>query len=34
MLKAQLKGVMNKTYRAFWNCKGIFGKTWGLKPRV
>jgi len=23
----QLKNVMNKTYRAFWTCKGTFGKT-------
>jgi hypothetical protein len=28
--KAQLKNVMNKAYRAFWTCKGTFGKTWGL----
>jgi hypothetical protein len=32
--KAQLKNVMNKAYKAFWTCKGKFGKTWGLKPRV
>jgi hypothetical protein len=32
--KAQLKNVMKKAYRAFWTCKGTFGKTWGLKPRV
>jgi hypothetical protein len=32
--KAQLKNVMNKAYRAFWTCKGTFGKIWGLKPRV
>jgi hypothetical protein len=25
--KAQLKNVMNKAYRAFWTCKGTFGKT-------
>jgi hypothetical protein len=25
---------MNKAYRALWTCKGTFGKTWGLKPRV
>jgi hypothetical protein len=25
---------MNKAYRPFWACKGTFGKTWGLKPRV
>jgi hypothetical protein len=32
--KAQLKSVMNKAYRTFWTCKGTFGKTLGLKPRV
>jgi hypothetical protein len=32
--KAQLKNVMNKTYKAIWTCKGTSGKTWGLKPRV
>jgi hypothetical protein len=32
--KAQLKNVMNKTYRAFWTCKSTFGKTQGLKLRV
>jgi hypothetical protein len=30
--EAQLKN-MNKAYRAFWICKGTFGKTWGLKPK-
>jgi hypothetical protein len=24
----------DKAYRAFWTCKGTFGKMWGLKPRV
>jgi hypothetical protein len=24
----------DKAYRAFWNCKGTFGRTWVLKPRV
>jgi hypothetical protein len=23
-----------EVYRAFWNCKGTFGGTWGLKPMV
>jgi hypothetical protein len=32
--KAQLKNVMKKASRAFWICKGTFGKTWGLKPWV
>jgi hypothetical protein len=32
--KAQLKNVMNKADRTFCTCKGTFGKTWGLKPRV
>jgi hypothetical protein len=26
--------VINKAYRAFWTCRGTFGKTWGLKPKV
>jgi hypothetical protein len=25
---------MNRVYRAFWTCKGTFGKTWGPKPWV
>jgi hypothetical protein len=26
---------MEKTaYKAFWKCRGTFGKTWGLKPKV
>jgi hypothetical protein len=32
--KAQLKHMMNKAYMAFCICKGTFGKTCGLKPRV
>jgi hypothetical protein len=32
--KAQLRNVINKAHRAFWACKGTFGKTCGLKPRV
>jgi hypothetical protein len=32
--KAPLKNVMNKACRAFWTCKGTYGKTWCLKPRV
>jgi hypothetical protein len=32
--KTQLENVINKAYRAFWTCKGTFGKTWGLKPKV
>jgi hypothetical protein len=29
--KAQLENEINKAYRT---CKGTFGKTWALKPRV
>jgi hypothetical protein len=25
--KTQLENVINKAYRAFWTCKGTFGKT-------
>jgi hypothetical protein len=32
--KANLENVINKAYRAFWTCKGIFGKTLDLKSRV
>jgi hypothetical protein len=32
--KTQLENVINKAYRAFWTCKGTFGKTRGLKPKV
>jgi hypothetical protein len=34
MSKAQLKNVMNKACRAFWTCKGTFGKAWGMKPKT
>ena len=33
-VESTAENVMNKAYRAFWTCKGTFGKTWGLKPRV
>jgi hypothetical protein len=26
--------VINKAYRAFWTCRGTFGKTWGLRPQL
>jgi hypothetical protein len=32
--KKQLDKAINKAYRAFWTCRGTFGKTWGLKPKV
>jgi hypothetical protein len=32
--KKQLDKVINKVYKAFWTCRGTFGKTWGLKPKV
>jgi hypothetical protein len=32
--KALLNNVMTEAYRAFWTCRGTFGKTWGLKPKV
>jgi hypothetical protein len=32
--KKQMDTVINKTYKAFWTCRGTFGKTWGLKPKV
>jgi hypothetical protein len=33
-LKGQLAKVINKAYKAFWTCRGMFGKTWGLWPHV
>ena len=32
--KAQLKNGINKACRASWTCKGTFGKTWDVTPRV
>jgi hypothetical protein len=32
--KRQLDNVINRAYRAFWTCRGTFGKTWGLRPQV
>jgi hypothetical protein len=26
--------VSNKAYKATWTCRVMFGKTWGLKPKV
>jgi hypothetical protein len=32
--KKQLDNVISKAYRAFWTCRGTFGRTWGLRPQV
>jgi hypothetical protein len=32
--KKQLDTAISKAYKAFWTCRGTFGKTWGLKPKV
>jgi hypothetical protein len=32
--KKQLDKVINKAYKAFWTCRGTFGKTWGLRPKM
>jgi hypothetical protein len=32
--KKHLDKAINKAYKAFWTCRGTFGKTWGLKPKV
>jgi hypothetical protein len=32
--KKQLNKVIDKAYKTFWTCRGTFGKTWGLKPKV
>jgi hypothetical protein len=33
-LKKQLDKVTNKAYGVFQTCRGTFGRTWGLKPKV
>jgi hypothetical protein len=33
-MEGTAESVMNKAYRAFWTCKGTFGKNWGPTPRV
>jgi hypothetical protein len=30
----QLNKVISKAYKAFWTCRGTFGRTRGLKPKV
>jgi hypothetical protein len=32
--RKQLDKVISRTYKAFWTCRGMFGKTWGLQPHV
>jgi hypothetical protein len=32
--KKQLDKVNREAYKVFWTCRGTFGKTWGLKPKV
>jgi hypothetical protein len=32
--KKQLDKGIDMAYKAFWTCRGTFGKTWGLKPKV
>jgi hypothetical protein len=32
--KKQLDTAINNAYKVFWTCRGTFGKTWGLKPKV
>jgi hypothetical protein len=32
--KKQLDKVTNKAYSPFWACTGMFGRTWGLRPKV
>jgi hypothetical protein len=28
------KAVFDKANKAFWSCRGTFGNTWGLEPKV
>jgi hypothetical protein len=32
--KKQMDRVTSKAYRAFWTCRGTFGRTWGLRPKA
>jgi hypothetical protein len=32
--KQQLDKSNNKAHEAFWTCRGTFGKTWGIGPKV
>jgi hypothetical protein len=32
--KQQLDKSNNKVHKAFWTCRGTFGNTWGLGPKV
>jgi hypothetical protein len=32
--KGQLDKFINKAYKAFWTCRSMFGKTWGLRPHI
>jgi hypothetical protein len=32
--KKRLDKVTDKAYKVFWTCRGTFGKTWELKPKV
>jgi hypothetical protein len=32
--KEHLDKATSKAYKAFWTCRGTFGKTCGLKPNV
>jgi hypothetical protein len=33
-MKKHVDKVTGKASKAFWTCRGPFGKTWGLKPKV
>jgi hypothetical protein len=30
----QVDKAINKAHKAFWTCRGTFGKTWGFGPKV
>jgi hypothetical protein len=32
--RKQLDKFIDKAYKAFWTCRGTFGETSGLKPKV
>ena len=33
-MEKQLDKAINQAYKAFWTCRGMFGKTCGLKSKV
>jgi hypothetical protein len=32
--RKQLDKIINRACKAFWTCRSMFGKTWGLQPHI